>query len=96
MNVIEIVVHSSVLMGSTLITNQCNSKKIYTYNKNYIHINLKQSLVFCGCHTSTFKGHSFVIGVATDVALRGDSDATIRAAGRWTYDANKTYIRIAQ
>ena len=56
---------------------------------------LKQLLVFCGYQTSSFKGHSFRIGTATDAALRGESDAQIRAAGRLTSDAFKKYIRIA-
>ena len=56
---------------------------------------LKRLLVFCGYQTSSFKGHSFRIGAATDAALRGESDAQIRAAGRWTSDAFKKYIRIA-
>lgn len=58
-------------------------------------VSLKQLLVFCGYHTSAFKGHSFRIGAATAAALRGESDAQIRAAGRWTSDAFKKYIRIA-
>ncbi|RLJ22740.1 hypothetical protein DJ031_00315 [bacterium endosymbiont of Escarpia laminata] len=56
---------------------------------------LKTLLVFCGYETSAFKGHSFRIGAATAAALRGESDAQIRAAGRWTSDAFKKYIRIA-
>ena len=56
---------------------------------------LKQLLVFCGYQTASFKGHSFRIGAATDAALRGESDAQIRAAGRWTSDVFKKYIRIA-
>ena len=59
---------------------------------------LKQLLHFCGYDTSgydtsAFKGHSFHIGAATAAALRGDSDVQIRAAGRWTSDAFKKYIR---
>ena len=54
---------------------------------------LKQLLHFCGYDTSAFKGHSFRIGAAIAAALRGDSDAQIRAAGRWTSDALKKYIR---
>ena len=56
---------------------------------------LKQLLIFCGYQTSAFKGHSFRIGAATAAALRGESDAQIRAAGRWTSDAFRRYIRIA-
>ena len=58
-------------------------------------VSLKRLLEFCGYQTSAFKGHSFRIGAATAAALRGESDAQIRAAGRWTSDAFKKYIRIA-
>ena len=44
---------------------------------------LMQLLVVCGYQTSAFKGHRFRIGAATAAALRGRSDAQIRAAGRW-------------
>ena len=56
---------------------------------------LKQLLRFCGYDTNAFKGHSFRIGAATAAASRGDSDAQIRAAGRWTSDALKKYIRFS-
>ena len=56
---------------------------------------LKQLLIFCGYQTSAFKGHSFRIGAARAAALRGESDAKNRAAGRWTSDAFRRYIRIA-
>ena len=58
-------------------------------------VSLKRLLGFCGYQTSAFKGHSFRIGAATAAALRGESDAQIRATGRWTSDAFKKYIRIA-
>ena len=57
-------------------------------------VSLKRLLGFCGYRTSAFNGHSFRIGAATAVALRGESDAQIRVAGRWTLDAFKKYIRI--
>ena len=50
---------------------------------------LNQLLHFCGCDTSAFKGRSFRIGAATAAALKGDYDAQIRTAGRWTSDAFK-------
>ena len=52
---------------------------------------LKQLLTFCDLDTNQFKGHSFRIGAASAAALRGDSDAKIRAAGRWSSDAFKKY-----
>lgn len=58
-------------------------------------VSLKRLLDFCGYQTTAFKGHSFRIGAATAAALRGESDAQIRAAGRWASDAFKRYIRIA-
>ena len=56
---------------------------------------LKRLLEFCGLSTTVFKGHSFRIGAATSAALRGESDAQIRAASRWASDAFRKYIRIS-
>ena len=56
---------------------------------------LKHLLEFCGLSSQVFKGHSFRIGAATSAALRGESDAQIRAAGRWSSDAFRKYIRVA-
>ena len=58
-------------------------------------MSLKRLFVFCGYQSSAFKGHNFRIRVATAAALRGESDAQIRPAGKWTSDAFKKYIRIA-
>ena len=58
-------------------------------------VSLKLLLSLYGCQTTSFKGHSFRIGAATAAALRGESDAQIRAAGRWSSDAFRKYIRIA-
>ena len=55
---------------------------------------LKYLLIFSGLNTSHFKGHSLRIGSAA-AAMRGVSDAQIRAAGRWSADAFKRYIRLA-
>ena len=56
---------------------------------------LRSLLAFCGLSSRVFKEHSFRIGAATSAALRGESDAQIRAAGRWASDAFRKYIRIA-
>ena len=56
---------------------------------------LKRLLELCGLSSKVFKGHSFRIGAATSAALRGESDAQIRAAGRWASDAFRRYIRIS-
>ena len=58
-------------------------------------ISLKHLLSFCGYQTTSFKGYSFRIGAATAAALRGEYDVQIRAAGRWSLDAFRKYIRIA-
>ena len=72
----------SFIDGSPLLRNEFDSS-------------LKRLLQFCGFHTDSFKGHSFRIGAATAAALRGESDAQIRVAGRWNSDAFRRYIRIA-
>ena len=56
---------------------------------------LKSLLNFCGLDSTQFKGHSFRIGAASAAAIRGESDAQIRAAARWSSDAFKRYIRLA-
>ena len=56
---------------------------------------LKRVLTFCGLSSKLYKGHSFRVGAATESALRGKSDAYIRAAGRWSSDAFRKYIRIS-
>ena len=56
---------------------------------------LKSLLNFCGLDSTQFKGHSFRIGAASAAAIRGESDAQIRATGRWSSDAFKRYIRLA-
>ena len=58
-------------------------------------VSLKRLSVFCGYQTSSCKGHSFRIGAAIAVALPGESHAQIRAAGSWSSDAFRKYIRIA-
>ena len=56
---------------------------------------LKSALAFCGLDSAKFKGHSLRIGAASQAALDGKSDAFIRAAGRWSSDAFKRYIRFS-
>ncbi|KAI8519748.1 hypothetical protein Bbelb_030050 [Branchiostoma belcheri] len=40
-----------------------------------------------------YTAHSFRIGAATHAASSGASDAQLRALGRWSSDAFKSYIR---
>ena len=61
-----------------------------------IDASLKQLLNICGYKSTSIKCHSFHIGAAaTAAALRGESDAQMRVAGRWTSVAFRKYIRIA-
>ena len=48
-----------------------------------------------GYKSTSFKGHSVRSGAPTAAALRRESDAQIRVAGRWTPDAFRKYIGIA-
>ena len=54
---------------------------------------LRRCLMFCNLDTKHYKGHSFRIGAATYRADQGDSDAQIRALGRWKGNAVLKYIR---
>lgn len=54
---------------------------------------LRRCLNFCDLDTSLYKGHSFRIGATTYRAEQGDSDAQIRALGRWKGNAFLRYIR---
>ncbi|KAK2184447.1 hypothetical protein NP493_265g00018 [Ridgeia piscesae] len=56
---------------------------------------LRSLLAFCGLSSRVFKEHNFRIGAATSAALRVESGAQIRPAGRWASDAFRKDIRIA-
>lgn len=59
---------------------------------------IKFSRVFLekiGEDSKSYAGHSFRIGGATDLASRAVPDHEIQAAGRWTSDAFKLYVRFA-
>ena len=57
---------------------------------------LKASLEAVGIPSSNFNTHSLRVGRATDLALQGASDATIRATGRWTSNAFLKYRLIEE
>ena len=63
--------------------------------RNEFDKSLKLLLLFCGYKTISLKGHSFRIGAASDATRRSESDAYIRAAGRWSSVAFKKYIWLA-
>ena len=54
---------------------------------------LQKALVLAGVK-GHFATHSFRIGRATDMALRGVPDSDIKKSGRWKSDAFISYIRI--
>ena len=80
---------------------QCKRPYLHAHNcsiqmlRREIDVILKRLVEFCGLNTKVLKGHSFRIGAATSAALRGVSDAQVRAVGRWASDAFRKYIRIA-
>ena len=55
---------------------------------------LKKCVKFLGIDTSTFKSHSFRIGCASDLFVRGKTEDEIKEIGRWKSNAYKSYIRI--
>ena len=54
----------------------------------------KQTLQLIGLDPKFYKGHSFRIGKATELALSGIPDHVIQARGRWHSSAFTKYIRI--
>ncbi|XP_062604210.1 uncharacterized protein LOC134266009 isoform X2 [Saccostrea cucullata] len=67
-----------------------NSSPLTRVKFNHI---LKKCLLMCGLDSTKYKGHSFRIGAATAAALKGCTDAQIRAMGRWQSNAFQKYIR---
>ncbi|XP_052806562.1 uncharacterized protein LOC128235807 [Mya arenaria] len=63
-------------------------------SRTFFSSNLRASLIFCGCDTTLYKGHSFRIGAATSAAEQGISESQIQEMGRWKSSAFKKYIRI--
>lgn len=55
---------------------------------------LQKTLKFCGILNHSYKSHSFRIGAATEAAMRGVPDETIKQWGRWRSGAYSRYIRI--
>ena len=56
-------------------------------------VKLAAALKSCGIPPAAYNTHSLRVGRATDLALQGASDATIRATGRWKSNAFLKYIR---
>ena len=54
---------------------------------------LTKLLGISGYKEGNFSTHSLRAGRATDLAAAGGLDAEIRAAGRWSSDAFKGYLR---
>ena len=54
---------------------------------------LEKCLKRTGLDTKTFKTHSFRIGRATDLSVKGCPDDVIMKLGRWSSDSFKRYIR---
>lgn len=55
---------------------------------------LNKCLTRAGHSTQNFKTHSFRIGRATDLAIRGVPETDIMKLGRWSSQAYKKYIRV--
>ena len=67
-----------------------NSKLI---NRNFVCKQLKAAVAYNDLDPALFNTHSFRIGRATDLAMSGASDQTIRQTGRWKSIAFLKYIR---
>ena len=55
---------------------------------------LNKIVAFLGLPTANFKTHSFRIGRATQLAIQGVSDESMKLMGRWRSEAYKGYVRI--
>ena len=94
-------IHPAALLQEYLQTRGRVNTVLFAYmdgtpmSRAEFDLSLKQLLSFAGLSHRVFKGHSFRIGAASAAALRGESDAQIRVAGRWSSDAFRKYIRLA-
>lgn len=68
----------------------CNTKPLTQYQFSSM---LYKSLKFLEVPTNSFKSHSFRIGGATYLYLKGVSEIQIKHMGRWSSSAFKSYIR---
>ena len=67
-----------------------NGKSITAYQFSAI---LHKALKFLEIDTKTFKTHSFRIGAATFLYMKGCSEDDIKSNGRWVSNAYQSYIR---
>ena len=67
-----------------------NSKPLTQYQFSSM---LNKALQFLNIPSSNFKTHSFRIGGATHLYMRGSSEEVIKQMGRWQSAAYKSYIR---
>ena len=72
----------------------CHSDKTPVSRHKFDEL-LCRSLNFCRLDASRYKGHRFRIGAATFAAQCNLSDSRIRALGRWSSNAFKSYIRLS-
>ena len=62
-------------------------------NRRQIASQLKYTLSQLGFNPKFYNTHSFRIGKATDMAIKGHSTAQIALAGRWSSNAYQLYIK---
>jgi hypothetical protein len=62
----------------------------------FFNYNLKNAINFLGFDSKRYKSHSFRIGAATNAAMQGFSDDSIKKMGRWKSNAMQKYIRLPQ
>ncbi|XP_069139157.1 integrase/recombinase xerD homolog [Argopecten irradians] len=55
---------------------------------------LRKAIIYLGIPHQNFKSHSFRIGAATTLSMKGISDEVIQRLGRWKSKAYTTYIRM--
>ena len=82
-----------------LRSNEPKTAPLFTFSdgkvlrRRHLTVFLRAFMVKIGEASGEFAGHSFRIGGATDLALAGVPDHEIQAAGRWTSEAFKRYMR---
>jgi site-specific recombinase XerD len=82
---------SLIPLGATYFFCHANKTPLTRYQFSAV---LSKACNQAGFRSDTVKTHSFRIGRATDLAIRGHSDSMIKQMGRWSSGSYLRYIRV--